>query len=120
MSTLRTGYTTGLRGGGGQAAVRCSRAAAEAGEWRSSFPAGRGSRPPLVYARSTEAGAEAAVRKDAGDDPDVTNGALILASVAWSEGKGVEFSAGDGVGTVTKRASPSPPANRRSIPCRGG
>ena len=40
--------------------------------------------------------------KDAGDDPDVTHGALILATVsAGPEGSGVTFHAGTGVGIVT-------------------
>jgi cobalt-precorrin-5B (C1)-methyltransferase len=46
--------------------------------------------------------AVAGVVKDAGDDPDVTHGALVLATL-WRgpEGSGVEFRAGEGVGTVT-------------------
>lgn len=43
--------------------------------------------------------------KDAGDDPDVTHGALIKVSVMKSPG-GVVFRAGDGVGTVTKPGLP--------------
>jgi cobalt-precorrin-5B (C1)-methyltransferase len=43
------------------------------------------------------------VIKDAGDDPDVTHGALIVASVrAGAPGSGVIFRAGAGVGTVTR------------------
>jgi cobalt-precorrin-5B (C1)-methyltransferase len=46
-----------------------------------------------------------AVIKDAGDDPDVTDGAHITAEVAWagagSEEGGVVLRGGDGVGTVT-------------------
>nr|WP_246308548.1 cobalt-precorrin-5B (C(1))-methyltransferase [Kineosphaera limosa] len=46
--------------------------------------------------------AAAAVTKDAGDDPDVTHGALIEVRVrAATPGAGVTFEAGDGVGTVT-------------------
>ncbi len=47
--------------------------------------------------------AEAAIVKDAGDDPDVTHGALVVIRVRPGRvGTGVTFSAGDGVGTVTK------------------
>ncbi len=54
--------------------------------------------------------AEAGIVKDAGDDPDVTHGALITARVARSAtGSGVTFYAGDGVGTVTKPGLPIPP-----------
>jgi cobalt-precorrin-5B (C1)-methyltransferase len=43
------------------------------------------------------------VIKDAGDDPDVTHGALIVATVrAGAPGSGVTFRAGAGVGTVTR------------------
>ena len=46
--------------------------------------------------------ATAGVVKDAGDDPDVTHGALVLSTVRrGAPGSGVVFEAGDGVGTVT-------------------
>jgi len=48
---------------------------------------------------------EIGITKDAGDDPDVTHGALIIARVAHSLG-GVRFHAGDGVGTITKAGLP--------------
>ncbi len=46
--------------------------------------------------------ASCSVIKDAGDDPDVTNGAEICATVSWKEGSGIEIKGGEGVGTVTK------------------
>lgn len=49
--------------------------------------------------------AEAGIVKDAGDDPDVTHGALIVARVAASAG-GVRFRAGAGVGIVTRPGLP--------------
>ena len=55
-------------------------------------------------------GATAGIVKDAGDDPDVTHGALIKATVkAGAPGSGVRFVAGDGVGMVTKPGLPVPP-----------
>jgi cobalt-precorrin-5B (C1)-methyltransferase len=54
-------------------------------------------------------GAWAAVRKDAGDDPDVTDGSTILVSVAWSDAPTTTFVAGEGVGTVTKPGLSVPP-----------
>ncbi|WTW93725.1 cobalt-precorrin-5B (C(1))-methyltransferase [Streptomycetaceae bacterium NBC_01309] len=46
--------------------------------------------------------ATAGVVKDAGDDPDVTHGALVRATVRrTAPGTGVAFRAGPGVGTVT-------------------
>ena len=54
--------------------------------------------------------ASAAVVKDAGDDPDVTHGALIRATVSLAgPGEGVVFRAGLGVGTVTRPGLPLPP-----------
>src|SRR3954466_3197056 len=52
----------------------------------------------------------AGVIKDAGDDPDVTHGALITASGGRGEaGSGVGFRAGSGGGMVTKEGLPIPP-----------
>ncbi|HTO78415.1 MAG TPA: cobalt-precorrin-5B (C(1))-methyltransferase [Methylocystis sp.] len=51
--------------------------------------------------------ARAGVVKDAGDDPDVTHGATILAKVTRApQGSGVRFLAGVGVGTVTRPGLP--------------
>ena len=60
-----------------------------------------GKRPAFALAaeRRGEDSATAGVVKDAGDDPDVTHGALVLSTVRES-GAGVTFRAG-GVGTVT-------------------
>ena len=72
----------------------------------------RGQRPAFALA-ITQIGAgsvTAGVVKDAGDDPDVTHGALILATVRRGpQGSGVTFRAGEGVGTVTRRGLPIPP-----------
>ena len=50
----------------------------------------------------------AAIEKDAGDDPDVTHGAIIHAKVSQrpNVGGGIRFLAGSGVGTVTKPGLP--------------
>ncbi|MER6310911.1 cobalt-precorrin-5B (C(1))-methyltransferase [Streptomyces sp. NPDC001657] len=51
--------------------------------------------------------AMAGVVKDAGDDPDVTHGALVRARVrVLPAGSGVVFKAGPGVGTVTRPGLP--------------
>lgn len=55
----------------------------------------------------------ARIIKDAGDNPDVTHGALITASVArGAVGQGVTFKAGKGVGVITH------PVPRPSTQCR--
>jgi len=46
--------------------------------------------------------AEAVVVKDAGDDPDVTDGAHLTARVSWREEPGLELDRGEGVGAVTR------------------
>jgi cobalt-precorrin-5B (C1)-methyltransferase len=54
--------------------------------------------------------ATAGVIKDAGDDPDVTHGALICATVRLgAPDSGVSFRAGEGVGTVTRAGLPIAP-----------
>jgi cobalt-precorrin-5B (C1)-methyltransferase len=66
--------------------------------------------PSFALAREALApGAEATVGivKDAGDDPDVTHGALVSSRVLLGPpGSGVTFRAGPGVGTVTKPGLP--------------
>ncbi len=59
----------------------------------------------LALAEAGESWAQVGITKDAGDDPDVTHGALIVVKVSRSEG-GVVFVAGDGVGSVTKAGLP--------------
>ncbi|MDQ0315677.1 cobalt-precorrin-5B (C(1))-methyltransferase [Amorphus orientalis] len=107
---LRRGWTTGS----------CATAAAKIAYlgWRTGdFPASvpitlpSGDRPEFATAcHGTGAeGAWAGVIKDAGDDPDVTHGALVIASVsAGATGSGVTFRAGEGVGTVTRPGLPIP------------
>ena len=48
----------------------------------------------------------AGIIKDAGDDPDVTHGALIIAKVQPHNQPTITFHAGEGVGTVTKAGLP--------------
>ena len=108
---LRRGWTTGA----------CATAAVKAalqGLWGGEVPSSvvitlpRGETPTFAIeeAAQGEDWAEAAVIKDAGDDPDVTHGALIRARVAIGQtGQGIRFLAGDGVGIVTKPGLPIPP-----------
>jgi cobalt-precorrin-5B (C1)-methyltransferase len=107
-SGLRHGWTTGA----------CATAAATAayqalltGEFPDpvtvALPGGQ--RPAFALAaEELRAGeAMAGVVKDAGDDPDVTHGALVRATVRPAPpGSGTVFRAGPGVGTVTKPGLP--------------
>ena len=54
-----------------------------------------------AFCRMEDGGAVCAVQKDAGDDPDVTDGALVCARVERTA-QGVEIDGGEGVGRVTK------------------
>src|SRR3954454_22556243 len=65
--------------------------------------------PSFALARELleDGAASAGVVKDAGDDPDVTHGALVSARGEHAApGSGVVFRAGPGVGTVTKPGLP--------------
>jgi cobalt-precorrin-5B (C1)-methyltransferase len=105
---LRRGWTTGA------CATAATRAAYQA-LLTGAFPdpvtitLPRGQRPAFALAREwlADGAAGAAIVKDAGDDPDVTHGALVLVTVRHgAAGAGVVFKAGEGVGTVTRPGLP--------------
>ena len=100
---LRSGLTTG------SCATATSLAAARlllAGEVNDAIeitlPKGKHVQMRLEFCRLLEGGAEAGTIKDAGDDPDVTHGALLYSQVRLISEPGVRFVAGPGVGTVTR------------------
>ena len=107
---LRSGYTTGA----------CATAAAKAAlialltgeeQWTSTFtlPNGEEVTIPVTRTQIEQHSATCTVIKDAGDDPDVTNGSSIIATVEVSAEKKedeqvppqVLFFGGEGIGTVT-------------------
>ncbi len=104
--SLRTGWTTGT------CAAAAAKAAANAlvcGETQSrvdvKLPKKGAERRVEFEVERCELGgpwAEAVVVKDAGDDPDVTDGAHLTARVSWREEAGLELDRGEGVGVVTK------------------
>lgn len=106
---LRKGWTTGACA---TAATRAALLRLWGGAWpeRVTINLPRGETPVFEVAHRAEGEgwAEAGIVKDAGDDPDVTHGALVKARVAASSG-GVVFRAGEGVGTVTMPGLPIPP-----------
>ena len=61
--------------------------------------------------RSSPSAVSCGVRKDSGDDPDVTNHALICAEAAFSDLPGVRIDGGEGVGRVTKPGLDQPVGN---------
>jgi len=111
MRPLRRGWTTGACA---TAAAKAAFAGLRTGEFPDPVEIGlpRGQRVSFTLAQTAaEPGmAMAGVVKDAGDDPDVTHGALVFARViAGIPGSGVLFRAGPGVGTVTRPGLPIPP-----------
>ncbi|MCM8913969.1 MULTISPECIES: cobalt-precorrin-5B (C(1))-methyltransferase [Pseudomonas] len=66
------------------------------------LPKGKVVQMRLEFCRLTNQGAEAGTLKDAGDDPDVTHGALLYSQVRLLAEPGIRFVAGTGVGTVTR------------------
>ena len=99
---LRCGYTTGTC-----AAAAAAGAAARllTGETlpavRIITPAGVAVEAELLQHAAGEGWAACAVRKDGGDDPDVTDGALIFARVERTDTPGIIIDGGEGVGRVT-------------------
>ena len=100
---LRYGYTTGT----------CAAAAAKGATiflltgWAPAAvqihtPKGIDLTLPMEEAKREGNAARCAVRKFSGDDPDVTDGALIVATASVSATPGVHIDGGEGVGRVTK------------------
>ncbi|MFV9510161.1 cobalt-precorrin-5B (C(1))-methyltransferase [Tepidibacillus sp. LV47] len=106
---LRSGYTTGA----------CATAATKAAllmlieqsqiyDIEIQLPIGERVRFPIQNSTYSLTTATAGVIKDAGDDPDVTHGALILSTVSWLDEERIEIDGGKGVGRVTKPGLPVP------------
>ncbi len=100
---LRSGWTTGT----------CSAAAAKAAavllaggprpvEIAVGLPGGQRVTFAVAHAVQGDGWAEAVVIKDAGDDPDVTHGAHLTVRLRVAAEPGIQYRAGEGVGTVTK------------------
>ncbi|WP_298815416.1 cobalt-precorrin-5B (C(1))-methyltransferase [Chloroflexus sp.] len=98
----RTGYTTGSNAA---AAAKAATIALFSGEWPEqvtiTLPIGETATMTPVVKRLDATGAYCCMRKDAGDDPDVTHGALICATVRIVETPGIHLEGGEGVGRVT-------------------
>ncbi len=111
QAPLRRGWTTGACASG---AARAAFEALLTGSFPDPVPVAlpRGLRPAFALAAQSlgQDFARASVVKDAGDDPDVTHGALIVATVRFApRGAGLSFRAGEGVGIVTLPGLPLPP-----------
>ena len=106
---MRCGYTTGT------CAAAAARAAAELLLNGELVPAVTVSTPAgidvVVEVEEHDSGngwAQCAVQKDSGDDPDVTNGALVYARVEFCDKPGITIDGGIGVGRVTREGLDQP------------
>jgi cobalt-precorrin-5B (C1)-methyltransferase len=103
---LRRGWTTGACA---TAATKAALTALVTGHFPDpveiTLPKGQVVAFPLALEARGEGWARVGIIKDAGDDPDVTHGATIVATVRLRPA-GVVFKAGEGVGTVTKPGLP--------------
>ena len=106
---LRLGYTTGS----------CAAAAAKAAAWMLLTghekrtidlltPKGVALTLDVLEITRTSDTVSCAIRKDSGDDPDVTHDTLMFAAVQRTETPGVTIDGGAGVGRVTKRGLDQP------------
>ena len=110
---LRRGWTTGACA---TAAVKAAYTALRTGRFPDpvtiALPKGETPAFALALEGKGEGWAQAGIIKDAGDDPDVTHGAMVVATVRET-GVGVTFKAGKGVGMVTREGlaiAPGEPA----------
>ncbi|MFK2824101.1 cobalt-precorrin-5B (C(1))-methyltransferase [Bacillus sp. B190/17] len=100
---LRKGYTTGACA---TAAVQAALVSLLSGEKQESatiyLPAKVFATFAVESCQVQKDRAIAAIKKDAGDDPDVTHGAIIYAEVMLKNEPGIELDGGEGVGRATK------------------
>ncbi len=107
---LRTGLTTGTSAtAAALGAARLALAGERSAAAEVVLPRGQVVSLALAALELVPGGAEAAVIKDAGDDPDATHGAWIRTRVEPQETAGITFVAGPGVGTVTRTGLMLPP-----------
>lgn len=109
-SVLRAGFTTGTcAAAAARAAVLLLFTSADKAAVDVETPAGISLSLPLALSEKGRGFARCAVRKDAGDDPDITHGALVLAEARPYSSAAIILQGGEGVGRVTKPGLAVPP-----------
>ncbi|MDO4335394.1 MAG: cobalt-precorrin-5B (C(1))-methyltransferase CbiD [Bacteroidales bacterium] len=100
---LRSGYTTGACAtAAAKAALLALTEGEDSGYISFAIPDGEEMSMKIHSVRVISADrAEASVIKDAGDDPDVTDGCMVKADVRLADHHDVHFYGGEGIGTVT-------------------
>lgn len=100
--TMRTGFTTGSCAAAGAKAATLAWLGAVSRTVDLLTPQGRIITVPVFNTSSFTEGGQASVVKDAGDDPDITHGAIITVKVIVDHTDQISIEAGEGVGRVTK------------------
>ena len=96
---LRTGWTTGTCA---TAAAKAAAVGLASGTAPATVEVGLPDGRRVTFPVQAEAANRCVVVKDAGDDPDCTDGARMTAEVVGASGHGTELLAGPGIGTITK------------------
>lgn len=100
---LRSGYTTGAcAAAGAQAAAMALLKQESVNHVQINLPGDKLVSFKISRCVFNHSQASCSVIKDAGDDPDVTHGAEIWATVSWKEDPGITITGGKGVGVVTR------------------
>lgn len=101
---LRCGYTTGsCAAGAAKAAALMLFSGRPVRQVSLMTPKGILLNLEILETSMEEGRVSCAVRKDGGDDPDATHGALVYAEVSFSQKPGISIDGGLGVGRVTKK-----------------
>lgn len=99
---LRCGYTTGsCAAAAAKAAAICVLSGEKIGSVTLPTPKGITLTLDVAEAEITGEYAKCAIKKDSGDDPDITNGILVYARVSKTD-SGISITGGEGIGKVTK------------------
>ncbi len=110
MMVLRGGFSTGsCAAAAAKAAVTLLSCKYQSQSVEITLPDGSHATFDVPEMALSAGSAYAVVIKDAGDDPDVTNGAHITATAVWHDTDEIALLAGDGIGTVTLPGLQVPP-----------
>lgn len=106
---MRTGYTTGSCAAAAAKAALCMLLSGEViQQVRLMTPKGVELDLEVEQIERRQHGVRCAVRKDSGDDPDVTNGIYVYAEVRKEPEPGIYLDGGEGIGRITKKGLEQP------------
>ena len=106
---MRTGYTTGSCAAAAAKAAVCMLLSGEViQQVRLMTPKGVELDLEVEQIQRRQHGVRCAVRKDCGDDPDVTNGIYVYAEVRKEPEPGIYLDGGEGIGRITKKGLEQP------------